>query len=178
MVSCGFIKITPKNGFGHNATLASNYKTNFIDASGFELLKGQANPEVRDGKRFIVGKANVPMRNYNDEHHMSLEIVTVAYDNKSSYMNEFETFPLQVKAMTNEDVKGDVNKVQERFLELVQSETCLRIAHANESTLSPKCDGQFKSLTAEGKTTASLNKNFFDFLIPTANAQESEVIAE
>lgn len=173
-LSCGFLKITPKNGKTHADTGADNYKTNFIDSSGFELLKTQKEPEIDNyGNKFLVGKVNVPIKNYSNEHHMTLELLTVIYDNKNKYFNEFETFPLQVKAMTDEDRKEDVNAVQKRFLDYVNDNTCLMLVHPTTNTLPQKCEWEHKSLTSEWKMAVH-SKNILDYLIPKTFAQENE----
>ncbi len=183
-ISCGFLHVKPERGFTLADTHNDNYKTNTINASGFELLRGADSPVVdASGNRFIVGKANVPINNWNNIHHMTLELITVAYDNKSDYFNEYETFPLQVKAMTDADNRNDVNQVQEKFLELVKKETCLRLPHSRKDDLPEKCNGEYQSLT-KNIITAKNSKNFFEKIIPTvlaesvANADSGEIFDE
>lgn len=177
LISCGFLKVTPAPGKTHQDTHPQNYKTNTITRSGFGMPHGPDNPVVRDGKRYLVGIANVPINNWNDKAQMTLELVTVAYDNQSVFFNEFETFPLQYKAMTDLDNQldhvGAINKVQERFLELVQSETCLGVPHTPQ-TLPAKCGGAFKSLTKSSSASlpqTNILGTLMDILIPSVSAR-------
>lgn len=100
-----------------------------------------------------MGKVNVPIKNWNDTHQMTLELITVAYNNRSAVFNEFETFPLQYHAMTDIDWQSDettddaINIVQERFLALAREKTCLKIIHSSDpSQLPPHCGGNFRTL--------------------------------
>ncbi len=107
---------------------------------------------------------------------MTISITTVAYDNKSDIFNEFETFPLQVRAMTDADVRDDVNVVQQQFLKNVTKETCLKIVHADKKSLPSKCGGDYRSLTTTPKKTSRVDEKnpitaLLDWIIPDTHAK-------
>lgn len=176
-VSCAYFRIVPAEWKTLNDVDPSNYKTNDINASGFSLLVWPDSPIEKDGHRFIVGKVNVPVKNFNDELQMTLEMITIAHDTQSELFNEFETFPLQVKAMTDMDARADVNEVQLQFLKNVQEKTCLKIPHWNIDDLPSFCNGEYRSLTknpiVQYRNNLILNSvlSFLENIIPSASAR-------
>lgn len=183
-ISCAFFRIVPDAKKSLNDVDPSNYKTNDIDASGFSLLIGPNAPIEKNGHRFIVGKVNVPVKNYDDEHQMTLEMITIAHDTQSALFNEFETFPLQVKAMTDMDARDDINTVQLRFLKYVKEQTCLKIPHTGYSDLPGFCGGDYKSLTKDKVAAlvpthnSSLLSYIGELIIPTALARMEPLTSE
>lgn len=156
-VSCGFLHIKPAANKTLSDVSPDNYMTNTIDASGFEMIKSPSDPEKNEfNDRYVVGKVNVPVQNWNNEHQFTMELITVAWDNGSPLFNEFETFPLQVRAMTDADNRTDVNAVQRKFLENVHEETCLQIPHGDINSLPTMCNKTFKSLTIQDPYLGSL----------------------
>lgn len=88
--------------------------TNTLDDSGFEIINAD---KVVDGKRYLIGKVVVGAIGYDMNPLFRIELMTVAYDNQSSIFNEYETFPIQVRAMTNPDSSSQgINAVQLAFL--------------------------------------------------------------
>lgn len=177
-VSCAYFRIVPAAGKTLNDVNPDNYKTNDINASWFSLLVGPTSPIIKDGHRFIVGKVNVPVKNWRDESLMTLEMITIAHDNESALFNEFETFPLQVKAMTDMDARDNVNTVQARFLKYVKESTCLKIPHTNTTELPARCGGQYKSITKDGgvvyyesSAIEKIAQSIVDAIIPIASAR-------
>lgn len=177
-ISCGYLKIVPAPGKTLDDVNVKNYKTNTINASWFELLVGPRSPIEKNGNKYIVGKVNVPVDNWNDAPAMTLQLITVAYDNQSELFNEFETFPLQVQAMTDMDARDDVNTVQKRFLQYVKERTCLYIPHANRTELPARCGWQYKSITKDGGIVytqpslfGKMASAFLESIIPTASAR-------
>lgn len=121
---------------------------------------------------------NVPVKNWNDAPAMTLEMITVAHDTQSELFNEFETFPLQVEAMTDMDARDDVNAVQNRFLRYVKERTCLQIPHTNRTELPARCGGQYKSITKDGGIVyfqqslfGKIASTFLESIVPTASAR-------
>lgn len=109
---------------------------------------------------------------------MTLEMITIAHDNESALFNEFETFPLQVKAMTDMDARDNVNTVQARFLKYVKESTCLKIPHTNTTELPARCGGQYKSITKDGgvvyyesSAIEKIAQSIVDAIIPIASAR-------
>ena len=154
LLSCGFLKLEPKPGFGLADLHPDNYMSNDIMESGFELVYWPSSPKKTPEGDFIVGKVRVPVKNWpkpgypNGRDLMNIELITVAFNNESELFNEYETFPLQVRAMTDMDINPrNVATVQERFLKKVKEETCLRYTHAGTWDLPGICDGTYKSLS-------------------------------
>lgn len=184
-ISCAFFRIVPAQWKTLNDVDPSNYKTNDIDASGFALLVWPSAPIEKNWHRFIVWKVNVPVKNYDDKPQMRLEMITVAHDTKSELFNEYETFPLQVQAMTDMDARDDVNMVQTRFLKYVKERTCLKIPHSSTMDLPSICNGTYKSLSKNNiiaRTTESyiskISKYIWDLIIPSVSAKMDPLTAE
>lgn len=177
-LSCGYIKLRPPSNpqtsttTGYNIWLknnmaSSNYLTNVISvpslSSWFELWD---KPLIQGGHQFLVWHVNVPGIDVEQNPLLNLEVVTVAYNNKSSYFNEYETFPYQVKVMTNPDAQKSLNDLQTDFLKEIVDNTCLAALHPTNTSLPEKCNGNPKSL--------SFNTPRFtlaDLIIPTAYAR-------
>lgn len=178
-ISCGYLKIVPAPGKTLDDVNVKNYKTNTLNTSWFELLIGPRSPIEKNGHNYIVGKVNIPVDNWNDAPAMTLQLITVAYDNQSELFNEFETFPLQVQAMTDMDARDDVNTVQKRFLQYVKERTCLQIPHTNRAELPARCGGQYKSITKDGWIVYNndsllswkIVQSIIDSIIPRASAR-------
>lgn len=177
-VSCAYFRIVPAPGKSLNDVDPDNYKTNDINASWFGLIIGPGSPIIKDTHKYIVGKVNVPVKNWNDAPAMTLEMITVAHDTQSELFNEFETFPLQVEAMTDMDARDDVNAVQNRFLRYVKERTCLQIPHTNRTELPARCGGQYKSITKDGGIVyfqqslfGKIASTFLESIVPTASAR-------
>lgn len=185
-VSCGYLHLRPdqkkggvnQNDWGYTNRLgdldAGNYYSNVIPEGrgsdgGFELLSKN---EVRDGNRYAIGKVLISAIDADLNPLMSIDVLTVAYDNKSSYFNEYETFPLQVQSMTNADRYSTVNDLQKDFLGKVYNETCLMSVHPDKASLPAKCHGNYQSLSlaTEGIVHSSI-AYISDFLVPSAHAR-------
>lgn len=162
-VSCGYLKIKPLGTHNLQSLGQNNYKTNVFEGSGFEMLQ---NSLQQDGKEFLVGKVSITAQDYADEPFFNIELITVAYNNKSSYFNEFETFPLQVEAMKNTSAQsGGLGETMIDFLEKVKNETCLQLPRNFWESLPSKCNGTYKSLSSLPTT------NWLSFLLPSAHAK-------
>jgi hypothetical protein len=102
-VSCGYLHITPKSSYKLTDLSQENYMTNTIADSGFELISDTV---IENSKRYLVGKVRVGALSYEEDPLFKIDLITVAYDNQNSKFNEYETFPLQVRAMTNPDIQS------------------------------------------------------------------------
>ncbi|PID83953.1 hypothetical protein CSB09_03495 [Candidatus Gracilibacteria bacterium] len=176
-VSCGYLNLQPAITDQYTGLSNQFYKTNGVKegSSGFEIVDGQKKVTV-DGKEYtyLIGKSRVPGLDQNNEPLFYMNIVTVAYDNGSEVFNEYQTFPLQVKAMTDlNDTAGNnynVADLQQKFLELVDQNTCLQIPHGTEDKLPAGCNGSFSANGPSASAYIPKSKNFFSWLIPSANA--------
>jgi len=162
-VSCGFLNVNPQEPHHLQSVAQSDYKTNTFEWSWFELLESSIKKEWKDWEQeFLVWKVSVSADDYADEDLFKIKLLTVAYNNKSSYFNEFETFPKQVATMTNADAQNDgMSGVMKSFLNKVRSETCLELVHA--SGFPVDCGWWPKSLSLFSKVIA--------FFIPSAHAK-------
>ncbi|MDR2640142.1 MAG: hypothetical protein LBC61_02130 [Candidatus Peribacteria bacterium] len=52
-------------------------------------------------------KSNVCVVDFGVNDFVKMELIAIAYDNKSDYYNEYVIFPLQVEAMRNRDTEKD-----------------------------------------------------------------------
>lgn len=166
-VSCAYLKVTPKGTHDLYSISQDDYKTNTFEGSGFEILDYSVKKEWKDWeKEFLVWKVNISANDYADKPLFLIELTTVAYNNKSSYFNEFETFPLQVQAMTNPDNRSEwLANVMEEFYNKVTSTTCLGLV--NKGSLPSKCNWTEKSLSFIDK--------IYSFIFPSVDAKISPV---
>ena len=162
-VSCGFLKVKPQWSHDLYSIWQWDYKTNKFNWSWFELLKNSEKREWKDWeKEFLVWKVNVAADDYSDSSLFKINLLTVAYNNRSSYFNEFETFPKQVASMTNADSqKNGMTWVMINFFNKVKDETCLKLVHTSNSYPS-KCWNKAQSL--------SFVEKIFNFFIPSTHA--------
>lgn len=168
-VSCGYLKIIPAAGKDYGDLGQENYMTNVLPGSGFEIY----DTPTFDEKEYLIGKVQVAANNYNNEPLFTIHLITVAYNNGSNYFNEYETFPLQVKAMTDPDEYKTVDSVQKRFLDYVYNETCLQLPHPNRNSLPPQCQGEYRSL-AKKEWNAHTFTAWLGNLVPNAYARLPE----
>ncbi len=173
-VSCSYLKVTPRGTHDYNDISQSDYKTNIFETSGFEVVDNSVTKWGSGEYEFMIGKARVGSIDYDDNPLFTLDIVTIIYNNKSSYFNEFEIFPQQIQAMTNSDSTYGTGwarlfKVQEDFLNRVYNNTCLELIHPTTADLPASCGGTFKSLSY--KQTKSIIASILDSIIPKALAK-------
>jgi hypothetical protein len=161
-LSCGYLRFRPPANITKNENNSDYqdalkdldpqlYYSNVIPTwkgsdGGFELLDPSI---VKNGNRFLVGKVLIAAENASQNPLMNIDVLTVAYDNQSTFFNEYETFPHQVKEMTNADAFGNVNQLQLKFLNAIVDKTCLQLLHPDKATLPAICWGQYISLSAK-----------------------------
>ena len=198
-LSCWYLKITPKAPYTYSDLAPSNYFTNILDGdSGFEI---ESSDEVNlwgwmgtwhylITKSKVSGAAKVGI--WPAEHLeklFTIEILHIIFDNQSSYFNEYETYPLQVDAMTNADTYSTAWSIQQDFIGRVMNETCLSSVHSNTGSLPAMCSWTYQSLSWNTRTSRSLaytpNKKqlpflsqIYSFLIPSTFARLSNEDAE
>ena len=165
-VSCGYLKIEPSWGYKLNDLAKENYKTNIFEGSSFEIIKSDIE---KDFGRFLVWKVQIAGGSHNDDELFKIKLTTVAYDNESSYFNEFETFPIQVDVMTNSSNQSNgMAWIRDEFLNQVERKTCLELIHPNRTKLPIICGSKYKSLTLNNSNSLFW---FLKNLIPYANAK-------
>ncbi len=164
-LSCGYLNLIPKWSNTLQNLDPNNYLTNTLDDSWFEIY----DRVTKNGKQFLIGKVRISALDRHGRPLFRINLVTVAYDNKSTYFNEYETFPMQVTAMTNPDSYKTVSTVQSDFYNRIYNQTCLELIHPTISTLPSVCSNQYKSLSLYQKE----DKEYFS-LVPSAFAQLSE----
>ncbi len=147
-LSCGLVRILPEtsNGFFlSNADITDPVNQQVINRSlygGDTLLNSRflVNPREHKGHRFQVGNINARIvakepdpanpGNYNYKTPLlQYKALTVAYDNGSTYMNEYVTLPLQAEVMTKaRNANKDIMEATLEFLSRLKKETSLGIA--------------------------------------------------
>ncbi len=173
-VSCAYLKVTPI--YPHNLYSISQdgYKTNIFEGSWFEILDSSVKKQGQHSqKEYLVWKVSIAANDYADKRLFDIDLITIAYNNKSKYFNEFETFPKQVSAMTNTDAQKEwMVWVMVDFFNKVKNETCLELIHKPWDYPS-KCNNQAKSLSFFDKIVDffSINKSFAA-ITPVKNYKE------
>jgi hypothetical protein len=75
-------------------------------------------------------KSNICTLDYDLKDFVKMELISIAYDNNSSYYNEYIIFPLQVEAMRDRDIqRNGLMEIRDKFLEKVNRNTCLELPH-------------------------------------------------
>ncbi|MBS9784343.1 hypothetical protein KGV55_03260 [Candidatus Gracilibacteria bacterium] len=197
LLSCNYLTLKPATAGNYDVINTKAWYANGTKESGgiFKMLVGKTSGTIRDrgqtadvilgtqnnsGYKFIVGKAVVPALDVENKHIFSMEITTVAFDNGSRRMNEYLTFPFQVKAMLNMDSsatnKYSVTDLEERFLQYVKEETCLSVPVGKRKYLDKeKCKGRFRAYPIEEKSIVQKEfslKDFFANFMPVVSAEE------
>lgn len=135
-----------------------------------------------DGKEFLVWKVSIGSNDYWDQPFFDAKVLTVAYNNHSVNLNEFETFPYQVKAMTNPDnVDSWIFWVVQEFRNSVKDNTCLKLVRPNGSLYPGVCWWKAKSLSYMIKQEKTYNTqlSFLEKLIlPQAYAKIWNVLSD
>jgi hypothetical protein len=117
------------------------------------------------------------------EKLFTIDIVNVIYDNQSTWFNEYETYPLQVDAMTNADAFSTAWSIQQDYMSRVMNETCLESVHDVLATLPAFCANTYSSKSSVLRTNRSFARIFSDqsllslfvsFFIPEAHARLDE----
>lgn len=178
-VSCGYFEIVPAKEGNYTWLSSEFYMTNGVSEgdSGFEIKNSNITKNI-DGKdyTYLVGTSRVPWIGHDQNPLFYMNIITVAYDNGSKFFNEYQTFPLQVKAMTNIDSTAkntySVAELQTDFLDLVMKNTCLKIPHGEKSSLPNGCDDTFRAEPPSPKSANLQNRNrsLFSWIIPNTHA--------
>ena len=149
LLSCGIVKVTPLDGRSFSEISESWYMTNVITgskkqsilwdkkcSSGFEWEKKKSWWED-----FYKMKANICVQAYDESDYLKMEVISIAYDNDSDILNEYETHPIQVKAMKDHKNHADGLKwIQDEFRNDLYSNTCFHVVHG--SSLPDRCDDE------------------------------------
>jgi hypothetical protein len=92
-------------------------------------------------------KSNICVIDYSVNDFVKMELISIAYNNNSSYFNEYVVFPLQVEAMRNRDTeRNGLVGIRDRFLDFLDKRTCLELVHGNNKDNLPSgCNRNFSS---------------------------------
>jgi len=176
LMSCGIVKVTPLDGRTFAEINEWWYMTNILTwisnqpnlwnqkcNSGFE-----GTYKSRGWEDFYQMKSNVCVVDYALTDYLKLEVISIAYDNDSTRINEYYTHPLQVEAMTNNANHADGLKgIQDIFMQKLVDETCYRVIHWNGIwNLPPHCSGAYGPLSYTPE-----NFSFLNLFIPSTFAK-------
>lgn len=166
-LSCWLFHLTPLNERTYSEVSETGYFTNTLQwnesqsilwnrkcSSGFE-----GEYINKKWEKFYSMKTNVCALDYAQKDFVRMEILAVAYDNKSDYFNEYVVFPLQVSAMRDTDTTTKwLLAIEEKFTDYLYSRTCLSLIHKNKSSLPSACQGDYGSHLLSYSYPWKLNK--------------------
>lgn len=138
LLSCWIVKVIPLEGRSFSEISESWYMTNILTgrkkqsilgdkkcASGFEWQY-----KTSGGEDYYQMKSNVCVQAYDESDYLKMEVISIAYDNESDILNEYETHPLQVKTMKdNKNHANGLKGIQDEFLNSLYNKTCFRVIH-------------------------------------------------
>lgn len=150
LLSCWIVRVIPLDDRSFSEISESWYMTNALRwkksqsilwwkkcSSGFEWQY-----KKKRSKDFYRMKANVCVQNYDEDDYLKMEVISIAYDNKSPDLNEYYTHPLQVEAMKNNSNNSRGLKwVQDAFRDLLMRRTCFWVIHSRY--LPGRCRGRY-----------------------------------
>ena len=169
-MSCGIVKINPLSGKNFSNISESGYKTNILNwescGSWFEWNKVTS----LSGKEFYKLKSNVCVSDYENKDYVKMEVISVAYNNASTYMNEYLTHQLQVKAMDDlwNSAVWWLKAIWETFRDYVYNQTCLSLIHPTTSTLPSACAWAYWDDFVFNKVES---RSLLSFIFPSAEAK-------
>lgn len=180
LMSCGIVKVTPLGGRTFSEINEGWYLTNILTGitnqanlwwqkcnSGFEWEYKSLGWED-----FYQMKSRVCAIHYDESDLLALDVISVAYDNDSTRLNEYYTHPLQVEAMRNNSNHADGLKgIQDVFMQKLFNETCYRVVHWNGIwSLPAHCWWSYGPISY-----SSQNFSLWDILFPSVFAQREEL---
>ncbi len=182
LLSCGIVRVIPLSGKTLWDIPEREYKTNILDG-----LKKQSNLSwntctsgfewqyVWTTNNFYQMKTNVCVAGYDDDDLLKIEVISIAYNNGSTRLNEYVTHPLQVKAMLDgrNQAKG-LSEIQADFRSMLVNETCFSVIHGAISNLPAWCGGVYDAkYTAlqEPKQKTNILYSLLRFIIPSTFAK-------
>lgn len=120
-LSCGIVHIDPQGKYTHKTISNNSYKGNIFEGSNY-----QTKIVTKNGKKFrqgdvtiqtVDGKYKASEKNVTGSEFAHFDVITLAYDNKSKFLNEYETLELQKDAMANpaDQTKGMPGVIQQFY---------------------------------------------------------------
>lgn len=179
LLSCGIVKVIPLSKKTFSEISEGWYMTNILTGktnqsvlggnicnSGFEW------EYVSDsGQNFYKMKSDVCVIDYAEKDYLKIEVISLAYDNGSTRLNEYYTHPLQVMAMKNNlNHTAWLKGIQEVFFDLLKTKTCFSVVHGAKQFLPASCNGKYGPV-AFVWNQKNLFSLFFDFLFPATFAR-------
>lgn len=180
LLSCGIVKIIPLWERSFSEVNESWYMTNILEwisnqsvlwnkkcSSGFE-----GSPVEKNGKQFYQMKANVCVIDYAQTDYLKIEVISLAYNNGSTRLNEYYTHPMQVEAMKNNKNHAEWLKwIQDVFRDMLYDKTCFSVIHGDVWNLPSSCNGQYGGLISYKNETKNFFSAIFETIFPQAAAR-------
>lgn len=174
LMSCGIVKVTPLWWRTFSDINESGYMTNILN--GIEKQDNLWNKKCASwfeweyvsewDKDYYKMKANVCVQSYDESDYLKLEVISIAYDNDSSRLNEYYTHPLQVEAMRDNANHAQWLKwIQDVFASKLVNETCYSVIHGYRYNLPERCNNTYGPVSYQSKVFS-----LWDILFPVANA--------
>ena len=131
-LSCGLVKVDPDGENTLSDLNSGNYDGNAFEGSSYETT---ILPRSSENYQFRRGLVTVQAleKNFGEEAsdpipYAKFRVLTLAFDNSSSFLNEFKTLQLQAQAMTSPpDQSLGLHENIQRFYDLIADETNLQI---------------------------------------------------
>lgn len=96
---------------------------------------------------FYKMKTDVCVINYSEDDYLAMQLISISYDNKSTYINDYVAMPLQVRAM--KDLWTNpiwwLSGIRNKYLEYLDEKTCLSLIHKNIWDLPSFCNWTYSS---------------------------------
>ena len=138
--SCWFIKFKALWRHTLNDLYQRNYLWNKFEWWSFEDLWKDAS------WKYDSMKVRIQWLDTDNKDLFQMDVLSVSYNNKSSFFNQFVAHNYQIKAMTdvkNMDWAQSMNKVMNTYKNYLIDDTCFRLIHPDISTLPNFCHGSY-----------------------------------
>ena len=131
-LSCGLIKVEPDGSNQLSDLSTGKYGGNAFEGSSYETTILPKSPESYQFRRGLVTVQALERSNAEQgaaaDRYGKFRVLTLAFDNGSNFLNEFQTLQLQTQAMTNPpDQSQGMHEIIQRFYALIEDETNLQI---------------------------------------------------
>lgn len=129
----------------------------------------------KNGFNFFAMRTNVCTLDYAEKDFIRMEVLAIAFDNGSTFFNEYPVFQLQVQAMTNTNITATttLQDIRDTFLNLVDTRTCSELVHPTIASLPANCNGTYSSSLVAfepGKNLYSKVLTYINNFFPKAEA--------
>lgn len=183
LLSCWVVHLTPLKNWGYLNISEQNYMTNILTGIlpsskiwGNKCTSGfNGGQKSHNGFDFFAMRANICTLDYSQDDFIRMEVLAIAFNNGSTFFNEYPVFQLQVQAMTDASsiASTTLKDIRDTFLNLVDTRTCSELVHPNIDSLPPNCNRKYSSSLVAfepGKNLYSKVLTYINNFFPKAEA--------